>query len=272
MNYTSTSIAALLIAATIGAGCSQGSREEAIDRVTDAAKTLNGKADKTPDVVKEQIKKEKERQNSQWTIENVTAHPIEACNAKIEEIDAKIAKAEVAFNRAVSEKASAENAKSIAEADATKYGEFLEKARPAYKAAKESGKWPITVNGYKLGEEAAEDKILAALKKGEEARARSEKAATKIANMEQRRKEVKRIIADLKDQREKVLEYRENIRSGQLQNEIKGLVGVLNDGGVRMTDLEAVNSTQGIDTSDDVFTPSQSAADKAALENFLKGE
>lgn len=272
MNYTKTTIAALTLALGLGAGCSQGSREEAIDRVTEAAKTLNGKADKTPDIVKEQIKKEKERQNSQWTIENVTAHPVEACNAKIEEIEAKLSKAEVAFNRALSEKASAENAKSAADADAALYGEFLDKARPAYKTAKESGKWPIKVNGYSLGEEAAEDKILAALKKVEESKAKSERAAAKIANMDQRRKDVKRIIANLKDQREKVLEYRENIRSGQLQSEINGLVNVLNDGSVRISDLEAVNSTQGIDTSNDVFTPSQSAADRAALDKFLLGE
>ena len=56
----------------------------------------------------------------------------------------------------------------------------------------------------------------------------------------------------------------------QLQSEIKGLVGVLNEGGVKMSDIEAVNATQGIDVSDDVFQPSQNSADKALLDDFLK--
>lgn len=83
-------------------------------------------------------------------------------------------------------------------------------------------------------------------------------------------RDVKKIMEDLKNQRETVLEYRENIRSGQLQTEIKGLVGVLNDGGVQMSDLEAINNTQGVDISDDVFQMSQSAEEKAMLDDFLR--
>ena len=270
MNNMTNAFISILVAATVCAGCSQGSREEAIDRASQAAKALNGKADDTPDVVKEQIRKEKERQNTQWTIENVTAHPIEACNAKIAELDGKIEKAKIAYNRALSARAAAQTAKDAADADASKYAAFLDAARPVYKAAKESGKWPITVNGYSLSEEAAEEKILAAIKKGGEAKAKGEKASAQIAAMDRRMKEVKRIREDLSSQREKVLEYSENIRSGQLQSEINGLVGVLNDGGVNMSDIEAINATQGVDTSDDVFTPAQSSADKALLDDFLK--
>lgn len=270
MNSTTQAFLTIIVATTVCGGCSQGSREEAIDRATQAAKALNGKADDTPDVVKEQIRKEKERQNSQWTIENVSAHPIEACNAKVEELDGKIEKAKIAYNRALSAQAAAQTAKETADAEVAKYSVFLEAARPAYKAAKESGKWPIEVNGYSLGEEVAEEKILIAIKKSGEAKAKGEKASAQIASMGRRMKEVKRIREDLTSQREKVLEYRENIRSGQLQSEINGLVGVLNDGGVKMSDIEAINATQGVDASDDLFTPSQSSADKALLDDFLK--
>lgn len=272
MNYITTIIAAIAIASALCTGCSQGSRDEAINRTAKAAKELNGRIDNTPDVVKEQIEKENERQNSEWTIENVTEHPIEACNAKIDEIDAKIQKAEIAYNRALSAQAAARTTKKASEGEFAKYGDFLEKARSAYKAAKESGKWPIIVNGFSLGEEAAEEKIIVALKKSKEAKTKCEKAESEIVSMAHRMKEIKRISDDLKEQRDKVIEYRENIRSGQLQSEIKGLVGVLNDGGVKLADIEAVNTTQGIDASEDVFGPSQSVEDKNALDEFLKGE
>lgn len=111
MNNMSKAILSMFAIATVCVGCSQGSRDEAIDRATQAAKALNGKADNTPDVVKEQIRKEKERQNSTWTIENVTAHPLEACNAKLEEIEEKINKANIAYNSALSKQAAAKTKK-----------------------------------------------------------------------------------------------------------------------------------------------------------------
>lgn len=151
-----------------------------------------------------------------------------------------------------------------------KFTAFLNSVRPAYKVAKENGTWPIEVNGYKLNEETAEEKILIALKKVNEFKTKGEKASAEIANMSNRMRDVKKIMEDLKNQRETVLEYRENIRSGQLQTEIKGLVGVLNDGGVQMSDLEAINNTQGVDISDDVFQMSQSAEEKAMLDDFLR--
>ncbi|MDR9829246.1 hypothetical protein RCJ22_27020, partial [Vibrio sp. FNV 38] len=129
-----------------------------------------------------------------------------ACNAKIEELEGKIEKAKIAYNGALSARAAAQTAKDAADADASKYAAFLDAARPVYKAAKESGKWPITVNGYSLGEEAAEEKILAAIKKSGEAKAKGEKASAQIASMGRRMKEVKRIREDLTSQREKVLE------------------------------------------------------------------
>ena len=270
MNNMSKAILSMFAIATVCVGCSQGSRDEAIDRATQAAKALNGKADNTPDVVKEQIRKEKERQNSTWTIENVTAHPLEACNAKLEEIEEKINKANIAYNSALSKQAAAKTKKKYADAEVEKFTAFLNSVRPAYKVAKENGTWPIEVNGYKLNEETAEEKILIALKKVNEFKTKGEKASAEIANMSNRMRDVKKIMEDLKNQRETVLEYRENIRSGQLQTEIKGLVGVLNDGGVQMSDLEAINNTQGVDISDDVFQMSQSAEEKAMLDDFLR--
>ena len=270
MNSMTNVFLLILVSCAICTGCSQGAREDAIDRASQAAKALNGKVDDTPDVVKEQIRKEKERQNSQWTIENVSAHPIEACNAKIEELDGKIEKAIIAYNRALSAQVAAQTARNTADSEVAKFTAFLDAARPAYKSAKESGKWPIKVNGYSLGEEAANEKILVALKKVEEFKAKAEKATIQIVAMGKRMKEAKATAEGLQNQREKVLEYRENIRSGQLQSEINGLVGVLNDGGVKMSDIEAINTTQGVDASDDVFTPSQSAADKALLDDFMK--
>ena len=61
-------------------GCSQGSRDDAIQRTTRAAVALNGGApDGTPDVVREQRERERNRQNTQWTPENQAKHPVEYC-------------------------------------------------------------------------------------------------------------------------------------------------------------------------------------------------
>lgn len=172
------------------ASCSQSSREEAIDRVSDAAKTLNGKSDTTPDIVKQQQKKDRERQNTQWTTENVTTHPIEACNAKLDEIKSSEDKALIHYNRALSMKLTAERAKRSADAETAKFTAFLDQAKPALKAAMADGKWPVEINGYSFSESGLRAKMTEALKKRASSEARGQQEAEKVSQLEQAMKTI----------------------------------------------------------------------------------
>ena len=92
-------ITALCAGSVILSGCSKESRDEVIERTTKAAKELNGSErkskdkdeNKPPDIVAEQQRKERVRQNTQWTAENQALHPVEYCQAQLEEV-AKYAK------------------------------------------------------------------------------------------------------------------------------------------------------------------------------------
>ena len=85
------------VAAVVGiacyVGCSKESRDEAINRLGKAGKALNGEvypddADNgVANIVREQQRKERIRQNTTWTAENIARHPKEYCQAQLETLN-----------------------------------------------------------------------------------------------------------------------------------------------------------------------------------------
>lgn len=69
---------------------SEDNRSEISDRVSSAGKALTGEVrsdgERTPKVVREQQRKERRRQDTTWTPENRAAHPVEYCQAQLEEL------------------------------------------------------------------------------------------------------------------------------------------------------------------------------------------
>ena len=78
-------ISALATVCSLCVGCNQEDRDDAISRTTSAARELNG-GNGTPDVVREQRRLERQRQNSQWTAENQAKYPVEYCLAQLGEV------------------------------------------------------------------------------------------------------------------------------------------------------------------------------------------
>lgn len=147
-------------------GCSRESRNEAIDRVGRAAKELSGetvdntKKHATPTIVAEQQKRERVRQNTEWTPENQAAHPIEFCQAKLEELAGLAKKQETNVFTYRRMKVELSRRQTDAQAVIDKLKKGLADCKAAYKAADAAGKWPMTFNGYKLEKEAAQSRIV----------------------------------------------------------------------------------------------------------------
>lgn len=269
MKYTTLPIFFLCATAVcVLSSCSQSSREEAIDRVSDAAKTLNGNPDATPDIVKAQQKKDRERQNSQWTTENTTRHPVEACNAKLDEIEASEQKAMVHYNKALSMKLASERAKRAAESEVKKFSEFLSSAKSLWTAASTAGKWPVELNGYPFSQDELKSKMTEALKKKASAEQRVKDESTKVMQADAALKQIQATRKRLGEDKERVLAIKRNVELGAFQNDLDGFAKALN-GGVSLDDLEAVGQTTGAVLSPDVFTPSESTEDAAMLDAFL---
>lgn len=119
----------------------------------------------SPTIVRNAAIREAIRQDSTWTSENIQKNPylflqdqITACDrlkAKIEAQNITLIRMEKKATRAVEE----------SEGTKARYEKFLADAKAAYKAA--NGKWPVSVNGYDLGEDELNDKIADAMERVE---------------------------------------------------------------------------------------------------------
>lgn len=245
-----TSVLSVAVIAGLAVSCSRSSRDEAIDRVTDAAKALNGKTDDTPAIVKEEQKKERERQDNTWTAENQRKHPLEYCRAMLAELDKKESSLEVSLHTFLTADSAARRELAAVEADVKKYSAFLDKAKAAYRAADEAGKWPTTFNGKKLTQDDFKARIVDAAKKLAVATEKVPQLKDKIAML------AKKKVAVAKEQDE-VAALREKFQAAIRDIELKkvdvsnGELG-LSLGSLRDS-VEALGQSSAVGTVDDDF-------------------
>lgn len=142
---------------------SQDSRREVLDRVDAAASSLANDGDESaPRIVREQQRKERKRQNNTWTPENQVNHPVEYCQAQLEEVAKMEKKLDVQLHRLATSKSAVERTLADAETQTASFTKFLTDAKVAYRTADAANTWPLTINGCVLTREKAQEKIVEA--------------------------------------------------------------------------------------------------------------
>lgn len=215
-------------------GCSKEDRDEALSRVSNAANALKGDSE-TPAIVREQQRKERIRQNTQWTLENQALHPVEYCQVQLEELKKLDTKLDVAAHKYAVGASEAKQKIADCEAQILTIDKFLAAAKVAYRQADAANKWPATVNGFTLTKEKMQDKIVEAARK-----------IDPLANQVAARKNV---VVALEKRSEKVAVEKKNIAA--LRERIQSLLSDLNtkkilDGEKGVTDaLNAISATMG---------------------------
>lgn len=244
-----TTLAAAILAG-LAASCSRSSREDAIDRVSDAAKALNGKSDDTPAVVKAEQKKERVRQDSTWTAENQRKHPLEYCRAMLSELDKKESALEVTLHEFLVADSAARRELAAAEADVKKFSSFLDKAKAAYRAADEAGAWPATFNGKSLSQDDFKSRIVDAGKKLATATAKVPQLKDKIATFAKKKAAVAKEQEEIASLREK---FQATVRDIELKKvdvangELGTSLGALRDS------VDALGQSAAVDAGDEDF-------------------
>lgn len=165
-----------------------------------------------------------------WTAENIQRNPylflrdqIAACDrlkAKIEAQNITLVRMEKKATRAAAE----------AEGMQTRYGKFLADAKAAYKAA--AGKWPVSVEGYALGEDELNDRIADALERVELAQkeqrdnlAIARKVAIRKGILKKRKRDIVALRMKMSQQAEQV---KMNAALAEI-GELKASLGVIKD-------------------------------------------
>ncbi len=237
-----------------------------MDRVGKASRALNGSDKSVPDIVKEQQRKERARQNSEWTAENQAKHPTEYCRAQLEELEKHSAALEVSSHKLAVSQSTAKRKISEDEAQIASLQKFLTDAKAAYREAEAADKWPMQVNGFDLSKEKAQEKIVEAAHKINPTKQHIATQKSLLAALE---KKSARVV----DEKKKVVALRERIQATLNDLNTKNVI----DGEKGIADaLNAINDSMGaigMDAADpsidDLIAPSESASREASFREIM---
>ncbi len=246
----------------------RASRRDAINRVSDAAQKLNGDVDDTPDIVQKQRKREHERQNSKWTLENQRKHPLEYCQAMVEQLDKNAADLDVTLHKYQTAQAAVSREIAANEGDVRKYSEFLDKAKAAYRVAAEAGKWPVSFNGRELSQDEFKDKIIDADKRLKSASVKIPELRKRLGTLEKREAKATKNQEEISALRER---FQSMIRDIEL-NRVGAETGKLDDtlGSLRDS-LFALGQSSAVGNEDEDFFSTSPAEEKDAEFNTIMG-
>ena len=226
-------VAVVAIVSTIG--CSQENREEAMDRFGKAAKALKGEGEgaATPDIVKEQQRKERIRQNTTWTPENQALHPVEYCQAQLVEIEEFGKKLDVQMHQLATTKSGLKRTLEDNQSQVSTMEKFLKDAKAAYRKADAANAWPMAINGFQLSKENAQTRIVDAANKIPQLNQRIALAKTNLTRLD---KKMDGAVAE----RRKLADVRSRIQSTITDLQTKKIL----DGERGITDaLNAINDS-----------------------------
>lgn len=266
----------LIIVIAIGAfaykSFTQEQRDEAITRVAKAGRALNGEVrpddveHKTPNIVEEQQRKERIRQNTTWTSENQALHPIEYCQAKLEDITEYANRLETSMHEMSVSKSAASREITDNETMLNTLSKFIDDAKKSYKNSSAGGNDHVMLNGFSIPLEKAREKMV--------------EANRKIPYLKERIATRKNMIAHLEKNMDKISAEQKRLvgTKERIQNTINDLrLKKVIEGNQSIRDaLNAINdsiASLGVDydapSLSDLTQPSKSATIDAEFEKMM---
>ena len=254
------------------AGCSKESRDEAINRLGKAGKALNGEVypndaeNGVANIVREQQRKERIRQNTTWTAENITHHPKEFCRAMLESLAEYAAQLEVSQHKLQFKKSVVTSSIADSETYIGYFTNMLEKTRGAFRAAETTGSNKVEMGGYMLTSERAKVKVV-------KMRQRIPVLQAKIETQKNALVQIGKSIERLEKEQEKVVSLQEQVQSKIDEIEIndviegdKGIVAALDAIQHNIKDLGVDYDDPSIES---IATPSASLSIEAEFQKFM---
>ena len=254
-------------------GCSKEARDEAMNRIGKAGKALNGevrpddKEHETPNIVAEQQRKERIRQNTKWTPENQAKFPVEYCQAMLEQVDKDAKQYEVVMHKCLTAKSTVSRKMAEDSAQLKSLEGFLANAKKVYRDSDAANRWPATVNGFALAKEKLQEKIVDAAGKLKSIQARQ---AAQKSNLTKLEKKVARVTDEqrklvlTKESLQRTLENLQLKKVIDSEDGIKASVAAINDA------LGALGDAEDDVSLDDLVTPDKASATKDAVDAVMK--
>lgn len=256
----------------IASGCSKENRDEIIGRASKAGRALNGEVrpndveHETPNIVAEQQRKERIKQNTQWTAENQAMHPIEYCQAQLEETRKMAERLDVQQHTLLVTKNGLKRKIENLETEEKQLKAFLDKAKAAYREADAADAFPMKLNGYDVSREKAQSAIVEANKKLQAATSQISPNRNSLARIEQRLTQITQEQRKVVAMREKLEMTLSDLKTKQVIAGEKGIGDALKALDDSMTALsQSANEPDSLD----IMVPDAATQEKAEFDALM---
>lgn len=195
-------------------GCSEGN-----DSIKDKVKgLLSSDKQSVPDIVKEQQRREKIRQNTMWTEENQALHPLEYCQAQLSAVskyedDLLVLTFSIKKMMVRNEKQEEDDGVKV-----KRYKESFTKMKSLYLSADGNGEWPVEYNGISLSKDRLEDAII-------DLDAEIQRLTIDLPNVKQRNIVLEKKLVRVQSEQKALVELKRKISDTILSLKEKKVVG-----------------------------------------------
>ncbi len=247
-------------------GCSQDDREEIADRVDNAGRALSGESasgERTPRIVKEQQRKERIRQNTTWTPENRAQHPIEYCQAQLEDIHRYSLELEARVHEKSCAIAAVKREIGNNEAMSQSLAKFLADAKKTYKQSEAANAWPANFGGFSLSREKAEEKIIDAAQKLSELQSKTGIKKNQLVALE-------KTLKITQNEQKRIVKIREQVQNTINDLRIKKVIDGDNSIAASLNAIEDTMGTLGVNYDDPSVESMVQPDEKATREELFK--
>ena len=209
------------------------------------------------------------RRNGAWTDEKIRNNPYGFVQDQIRYCD-KL-KATIETRKISITRLGKQATRTVEESDGTiaRYTKFLADAKAAYLKAEKDGKWPVTLNGFELDQEALDDRIADALERVDLATKAKAMNAVVAKKVERQMNVLKVKTRELASLRRELAQQSEQIKMNEVLSETGDFTEILG----RIKDMTIEIDTESIAPSlDDLADANPNAGRKKTVRDFLDGK
>lgn len=253
----------MLVVAVAVVACIFGCSQETRDDIWEAVK---GDSEKTPRVVRDQQRKERIRQNNTWTPENIALHPIEYCQATLEDLQQRSRNLEARAHEKGCAIAAVKREIADNEAMEKNLAKFIEDAKKVYKECEAANSWPATLGGFTFSREKTQEKIVDAAQKLASIRAKAASRKNWLVKLE-------KTLKTTQDEQKRIVKIRETVQNVINDRRIKNVVesddstvAILNEIEDSMCDLGANYDDPSIET---IIQPDENAVREELFKQIM---
>lgn len=255
-----------IIGSAILCGCSQDERDEIAERGENAWNALKGETtpgEKTPRIVKEQQRKERIRQNNTWTPENRAHHPVEYCQAQLEDLQCYSRELEARAHEKSCAIAAVKRTLGDNETMEQNLKKFVAEAKAKYKECEAANSWPATLGGFSLSREKTQEKIIDAAQKLAEIQSGTDSKKNQLVALE-------KTLKVTQDEQKRITKIREQVQNTINDLRIKKVIDGDNSIVASLNAIEDNMGTLGVNYDDPKIESIIQPDEKATREELFK--